>query len=108
MTYQVKLTLQAERDLDHILEWLTQRSPQGAASWLRRWDEVRQFLSERADKCLLAPENEDHEEEIRHTVFKTRRGKKYRTLFVIREGCVYITNLRGPGQDLVPPEEFGG
>lgn len=30
MTYQVELTLRAEQDLDHILEWLTQRSPQGS------------------------------------------------------------------------------
>ena len=30
--------------------------------------------------------------EIRHIVFKTRRGRKYRVLFVIRGESVFVTN----------------
>jgi len=33
MTYHVELTFQAEQDIDHILDWLRRRSPQGAATW---------------------------------------------------------------------------
>ena len=103
MSYDVELSFRAERDLDRILGWIAERSPQGARNWLQRWKEVRRFLSERPESCRLAPESEDHEEEIRHIVFKTRQGRKYRALFVIRGNCVFVTNLRGPGQDLVPP-----
>lgn len=106
MSTEVELSLRAEKDLDDILAWIASRSPQGARMWLARWKEVCRLLSEQPESCLLAPENSDHEEEIRHIVFKTRSGRKYRVLFVIRGNRVFVTNLRGPGQDLVPPDEL--
>jgi plasmid stabilization system protein ParE len=108
MSFQVELSRRAEGDLDRILAWIAERSPQGARNWLTRWEEVLALLSDRAESCLLAPENEDHVEQIRHVVFKTHDGKKYRALFVIRGQRVFITNLRGPGQDLVPPNQLSG
>ena len=66
--------------------------------WLARWKEVCRLLSEQPQSCLLAPENSDHEEEIRHIVFKTRSGRKFCTLFVIRGNRVFVTNLRRPAQ----------
>ena len=106
MSTEVELSFRAEKDLDDILAWIASRSPQGARMWLARWKEVCRLLSERPETCLLAPENSDHEEDIRQIVFKTRSGRKYRALFVIRGNRVFITNLRGPGQDLVPPDEL--
>jgi toxin ParE1/3/4 len=106
MSYQVRLTSRAERDVDGILAWLRQHSPQGAAAWFGRWNDVIQDLSAMAGNYDLAPENDSHDIEIRHVLFKTRRGKKYRALFIIRESQVYIIHVRGPGQDLIPPEEI--
>jgi plasmid stabilization system protein ParE len=40
MIYRVDLTFRAERDVDRILQWLSERSPQGAATWDRRWQQV--------------------------------------------------------------------
>ncbi len=70
MTYHVELTLQAEQDIDHILDWLRRRSPQGAATWFRRWNQVLADLSKNASSCRLAPENDDHDDEIRNLVSK--------------------------------------
>ncbi len=106
MSTDVELSFRSERDLDDILAWIANRSPQGARTWLAQWEEVCRILCERPETCLLAPENSDHEEEIRQIVFKTRSGRKYRALFVIRGNRVFVTNLRGPGQDLVPPDEL--
>ena len=106
MSTEVELSFRAEKDLDGILTWIAARSPQGARMWLVQWKEVCRILSERPESCLLAPENSDHEEEIRHIVFKTRSGRKYRALFVIRGNRVFVTNLRGPGQDLVSPGDL--
>ena len=106
MTYRAGLTYRAERDLDHILAWLAERSPDGAAAWHRRWQEVIDELCRTADRCQLAPENDDHDEEIRHVIFKTRQGRKYRALFVIRGELVLVVHVRGPGQDVVPPDEM--
>lgn len=106
MSFKVNLSARAERDLDHILEYLLARSPQGAATWLSRWDEVLVQLQESADQTTLAPENDDHKDEIHHVVFKTRRGRKYRAIFIIENESVQITHVRGPGQKRVSPDEF--
>ena len=66
MSFQVELSRRAEGDLDRILAWIAERSPQGERNWLTRWEEVLALLSDRADSGLFAPENEDHVEQIRH------------------------------------------
>lgn len=106
MTYQVELTARAERDVDGILAWLTQKSSRGAAAWHKRLQDVFDHLATTADQFGLAPENEDHDEGIRHVIFKTRRGRKYRALFIIRDDQVYILHVRGPGQDILAPRDI--
>jgi plasmid stabilization system protein ParE len=106
MSYQVSLLWRAERDLDKIVAWIGTRSTQGAAAWLRRWDRVVEELRKGADKCRLAPESADHDIEIRQVIFKTRQGLPYRALFTIRDKQVYVMHVRGPGQDLLAPDEM--
>ncbi len=38
--------------------------------------------------------------------FRTRRGRRYRALFEIRENRVLILHVRGPRQNLVSPDEL--
>lgn len=106
MSFRVDLTYRAERDVDHILSYLTKRSPQGATTWADRWDEVLSDLATNARQKSLAPENDDHDEVLHHVVFKTRHGRKYRAIFVIRGNLVFVPHVRGPGQDRVPPDEM--
>ncbi len=40
MKFRVELLPDAEANLDHILAWLSEKSPQGASAWYRRWLEV--------------------------------------------------------------------
>lgn len=80
MSFRVTLTARAERDVDHILGYLVERSPQGAATCADRWDSVLVELVESAGIKPLAPENDDHEEEIHHIAFKTPKGRKYRAV----------------------------
>lgn len=106
MSFQVSLSDNARENVDAILTWIGQRSPQGAATWADRWDEVLESIAEFADSCSRAPESDYHNDDIRHKVFKTRRGKPYRALFVIRGDNVIVIHVRGPGQDLVPENEL--
>ncbi|MEX2113234.1 MAG: hypothetical protein WD845_08620 [Pirellulales bacterium] len=106
MSYRVHLTHSAEVDVDAILKWLRERSPAGSETWFRRWREVLDSLGNRADACGLAPESEDHPHAIRQVIFKTKQGRPYRVLFAIREDCVFVLHVRGPGQDVVRPEEL--
>lgn len=106
MKFNARLLWRAQRDLDHILAWLSERSPQGAASWLRRWDETFAVLESSADEHGLAPEGEGLELEVRQILFRTRKGREYRALYTIQGADVYIMHIRAPGQDFVAPEEL--
>ncbi len=107
MSHRIELSLRAQQDLDEIMHWLSEPSPAGAATWLHRFNEILTTLTDDPQSWSLAPENDDHDEEIHHVVFKTRRGRKYRALFIVRDDVIFVTNLRGPGQDFLPPSEIG-
>ena len=106
MTYKVILLSRAEQDLDAILNWLTERSPDGANAWNRRWLQIVEQLEATPKATVFAPENDDHEIDVRQIVFKTRRGLPYRVLFTIREAQVFVFHIRGPGQDVVAPDDL--
>ena len=101
MTFEVILLPQAELDLEEILSWLRQRSPQGARLWLERWMVVLQSLEDSADRCGDAPENGRYPSRIQQYVFRTRKGNPYRVIFTVRECAVYILHIRGMGQLIV-------
>ena len=107
MTYPVFLTRNAQRNVRGILSYLKQRSKRGAEAWHGRWMEVLNILKTTAGGCSLAIESGDHAIELRQTTFKTRHGLPYRAVFIVRDGECLILHVRGPGQDLIPPDEIG-
>lgn len=107
MTFQVHELRGAQADVRSIARWLAERSPQGAKAWLRAYDEMILRLQRNAECCGLAPESKDRELDVRQVLFKTRRGRVYRALFVIERQDVYILRVRGPGQASVEPGELG-
>ena len=106
MKYQVIVLSRAQQDIQRIYEWIAQRSASGAARWFNRFTDALATLSENPKSCGLAPENEFVDQEIRHLIFKTRKGRHYRALFTITENPVDVLHVRGPGQPLVDPEEL--
>jgi len=65
MTFRVILTENAKGNLRHYYAWPAQHAPDTAERWLNRFHETLQTLSERPERCPLAPENDAVEEEIR-------------------------------------------
>ena len=105
MTYLVQLTTQTEADIDRIFNWFFERSPEGARRWYDAfWDSANR-LKLTPMSCPIAPEAVEFREEVRQILFKTRRGRTYRTLFVIRADIVHILRVRGPGERPVKPED---
>jgi hypothetical protein len=55
----------------------------------------------------LAYENPDFPEELRHLLFKlSKKGRKYRALFIVREDVVKVLTIRAPGERPVRPEDI--
>jgi plasmid stabilization system protein ParE len=106
MTYNIILQPIAQSDIDRIIGYLAERSPQGAVAWGKAWDDLLDELRVRPESFGLAPESSYHEDEIHQALFKTRRGRTYRALFVVVYDTVHVIHVRGPGQDLVSPEEL--
>lgn len=80
MSFEVILLEQAEADVDHILDWLCQRSVSGAVFWDQRWNQVLKRLADFADGQSIAPEDADHECKIQDVPFKKRHGGTYRAV----------------------------
>jgi plasmid stabilization system protein ParE len=106
MRFTAHLLWRAARDIDHILAWLNERSPTGAASWLRKWDETFAILESSADEYGLAPENEGQSLEVRQITFHTRKGRDYRALYTIQGNEVFVMHIRAPGQNLLAPDQI--
>lgn len=107
MKLQVRVSIQAQSDVEAILAWLVERSPQGAARWFEKYLEMLQLLPERAINCPQAPEATVVGRDLRQTLFKTRRGNTYRSVFLLEAEFIQLLAVRGSGQDLATSAELG-
>ena len=106
MSYHVRLLARARDDLDVILGYIAERSPQGAARISESFEKAMLLLE--TNPCLspLAPESEDLKRPIRHIMFRTRAGRMYRALFILMGDEVRVLRVRGAGQPNVRPEDI--
>lgn len=106
MIYRVDLLPHAERDLGRNYAWLAERSMAGADAWMRALRAKLESLERNPYQFGLAPEADTSNVEVRQFLFKTRRGRVYRGLFVIDGDEVKVLHIRGPGQRPLRPDEL--
>lgn len=106
MSLRVRLTEAAKEEVRSILSWIKARSATGAASWREAWLGALATVAKRGASLAEAPESDGHDEAIRQILFKTRHGRRYRALFVIREDVAFVLHVRGPGQDLMKLDDL--
>lgn len=109
MRFRIKLFRTAVREVDEILDWFIrrQKAPAGAEAWYRAYNAAIANLRRFADRQSFAPEDEFVDFDVRQVLFKTQRSKRfYRIVFTIVGDQVRVMNVRGPGQDLIPPERL--
>lgn len=98
MSYAIRSSRKSDADADIVFDWIAERSPDGARRWLEAFEAAIDKLKTQADTCNLAPERSDLGIELRQLMFRTRRGRPYRLLFVIRENTVHLAAVRSAGQ----------
>ena len=106
MSYQVRVLARARRDFDAIIDYLAERSPEGAARLVARFEEALARLEQNPFVAPIAPESEDLQEEVRHILFGTRSGRTFRALFLVLGDEVRVLCVRGSGQPPVGPEDL--
>jgi plasmid stabilization system protein ParE len=103
MTHEVRFTREAAACIRDIRDWLAERSPNGALRWLDALESACGRVAEGPDSFALAPESDEFGEPLRQILFKTRRGRTYRALFIVRERIVHVVSVRGAGQAPIDP-----
>jgi tetratricopeptide (TPR) repeat protein len=73
---------------------------------LGRFDEAIASLKKNPLQEPLAPENEEFPEEVRNIMFRTRKGRNYRAIFLVMGDEVRILRIRGAGQDTLRAGEL--
>lgn len=106
MKYRVILAPRADRDVTEIVDWITARSAEGADAWLTALRTALERLEFNPLGYPRAAESAYVTIEIREFSFKTRRGLTYRGVFRVVDRTVYVLHIRGPGQQLLRPEDF--
>ena len=107
MSFTVRELPRARDDKQAILEWLLERSRQGATAWLDAYDDAMARLRDHADAYEQAFESDDCPQvDVRQLLFRTRRGRVYRIIFCIDQRDVFVLRVRGPGQPPLHPDEL--
>ncbi len=106
MAFRVRILPRGELDLQLIVDWIRDRSPDGARCWWDAYIEARSKLQNAPLTFARAPEAAQTDRDIRHLLFKTAHGKYYRLLFVVVEGEVQILRVRGLGQPDLADDEL--
>jgi plasmid stabilization system protein ParE len=97
----VRFTREADENADAIFEWIAERSHDGARRWTEALEVAIGELSQSADSFGAAPESATFSETIRQFTFSTKRGRRYRLLYVVRGSIVHVVAIRSAGQELL-------
>jgi len=106
MTRRIVILPRAERDAEHIYDWIRARSPQGAWAWWDSFEQAAQRLTEHVDAAGQAPENDLFPEYIQQKIFRTNRGRRYRIVFYVSGNDILVLRIRGPGQPPLASDEI--
>ena len=95
MSYQVRFTSKAQRQLAEVaLWWAEHRSVEQATRWLDGFESAIQSLSENPERHVLAGESEAFDEPVRQLLFGLGSKPTHRALFEIRGDTVFVVAIR--------------
>lgn len=91
--YQIRLTRQAERDLESVLRWFAdQRAMAAGNKWVSGLMAKLATLETNPNRCPIIDESADVGREIRELLFGKRRGV-YRLLFRIDNRTIHLLRI---------------
>jgi plasmid stabilization system protein ParE len=107
MSFQVRITAPAERDMRANHKWWSEhRSAEQADRWLVEIDKLIHSLRETANRCGLATEIELRDAGIRQAPFGLGRRPSHRIIFAIFKQTVMIYRVRAFKQDAMTLAEL--
>jgi plasmid stabilization system protein ParE len=101
MAYRVRLTPEAEADIEEMYRWLIARTPLRGAEWFNGMMDASESLASHPQRCPLAPETPFFPEEIRQLLYGKGRGV-HRILFTIKDDSVVVLHVRHGARKHLP------
>jgi plasmid stabilization system protein ParE len=101
MAYRVRLTPEAEADIEALYRGLIARTPLRGAEWFNGMIDAIESLASRPQRCPLAPEAPFFPEEIRQLLSGRSRGV-HRILFTIKDDSVVVLHVRHGARKHLP------
>lgn len=99
MIYEVRITPQAERDIQAICGWWSEHhSEKQAERWYDNIYPSIHSLEKMPRRCPLAPEDDLHNGEVRHFLFGTGRRPTHRIIFAVEGEAVIVLSVRHVAQ----------
>lgn len=106
MSFRVKLTTEAVRNQNEIVDWIALRSVVGALAWLDALEHIVRHLSTSPASFPKAAEDDFCHRELRNALFGTRKGRVFRAVFYVNGDDVIVTHLRGPDQQALSDDDL--
>ena len=104
MTYRVEIADAAKADVRRQAAYLrTETSQDIADKWLAGLDQSIVSLANRPLRCPLAAESDKFPRPVRELYYGRRRRGRFRILFEIRDGVVFVLYVRHAAQDKIEP-----
>jgi plasmid stabilization system protein ParE len=101
VTFSVSIQPRAERDLDEICGWISDRAPGAAIRWLDGLLDAVETLASFPLRCPLASESGACPVEIRQLIYGS-----YRLLFTVDGHHVRVLHVRHSSRQAVQPGEL--
>lgn len=95
---RLRILPRAEADITHIYEWVFDRSPEGARRWYFAFEQAARAVVSNPLSYSLAREDEFVDYELRQFLFRTRRGRTYRGVYLVIGEELRLLRVRGAGQ----------
>lgn len=92
MTYDVRVSARAERELEQAYLWYRANVAERADEWYNGFLDALTSLEHSADSHPLIPEPHSFRSDVRHLLYGRQRN--WRAIFVIRGGTVVVLHIR--------------
>lgn len=104
MRYNLRTSLNADREIDQIVAWMSERSRSGARTWYRALQTAFRQIKKDPLRFAIATEDGAFPETVRETTFRTRHGNPYRILYTIVDNEFASFTFADPGRIWSPAD----
>lgn len=106
MRREVLLTKTAQEQMNAAADWYAERDPTVAATWFNGLITGLNSLAENPQQHSLARESEFLPFELRQFLYGSGKRTTHRVLFVIREECIVVYQIRHVAMSDLTVDDF--